>query len=747
MKIRKAALSAVFAGASFALSQGLLVQGAAAASGDGGSQLETVTVTSFVAHGAVSASKLDIPVRDVPMSVSAYTGDFMKAIETTNVADLYQYMTGIERAGNTGYDMVIRGFKTGGNDRNAIMTDGLPGLTVRFGSPPTIGIDHIEVVKGAASILYGQEQPGGFVNIITKKPQEQFSGEVKLIGTAEEARNGTANGLDTSFDVTGPFDAEGKYLYRVIGELGYTQHFRDYDFERPVYLAPSFAWNIDDNTQLLVQFEYRHTMTSYDTYLVAPNNDITKVRDIYTLYNQPNGWQRETGKTATVTFTHQFADGISWTLHYRHVTHEDSARGFDVVKFWPGNTSLERRARGQLNKRTYDFGDTYLTVPFDLGFVSNKMVIGAQIGQETDNFGRLQFYNAPQSPNPLSADISLYSPDYTTALALSAYPIGSTNDRNTDYVEKGVYFSDLLTFSDQFKAMVGLRYAAQGQTSLTLTPNPAIVPSTTTIKQATTKSYNQKWLPMAGLIYQPNDNLSFYASYSSSYVPQASSAQDIYGNNTFPPIEAKGYEVGTKDSFWDHKASMTVALFRINESNVLNTFSCATVPAATATGTCSATIGKERSQGVEVELNVHPLPNWQVLAGYAYTDATITGTNIANQLGAKLQNVPSNDFHVWSRYDVASGPLVGAGIGVGVSYVSDRKGTLPTASSTAVLDLPGYTVVDAALYYTYAENYDLTFKVSNLFDERYYASAGAQGEYNILPGTPRAYTLALTAHF
>lgn len=739
MKIRTILLSAVAAGASLGLAQAALAQSApSSAPADTGSQIETVTVTGFVSKGAITATKLDIPVRDVPLSVSSYTGSFMKAIQTTNIADLYQYMTGVERAGNTGYDMVIRGFKTGGNDRNAIMTDGLPGLTVRFGSPPTIGVDHVELVKGAASILYGQEQPGGFVNVITKKPQDLFAGEIKVIGTAEQARSGENWGIDTAGDVTGPIDKDGKFLYRLIGEIGYVKHFRDYSYERPVYLAPSFAWNIDDSTQLLLQFEYRHTMTNYDTYLVTPSNDITKVQDIYTLYNQPNGWQRETGKTATVTFTHEFSHNIAWTVHYRHVTHQDSARGFDVVKFWPGNTSLERRARGQLNYRHYDFGDTYVTVPFDLGFVSNKMVVGAQIGEEVDDFKRLQFYNAPQAPNPLNADIAFVNPDYSTALPLSSYPLGPLNDRITNYVEKGVYFSDLMTFTKQFKAMVGLRYASQYQSQLTLTPGKP---------NNTTQSNNQTWLPMGGLIYQPNDDLSFYASYSSSYVPQASSAQDIYGNNTFAPIEASGYEVGTKDTFWDRKANVTMALFKIDESNVLNSFSCATVPGATATGTCSEAIGKEQSQGVEVELNIHPLPSWQILAGYAYTDATVSATNIANQLHAQLADVPTHDFHVWTRYDIPSGALMGFGVGGGITYISDRNGTLPTATSTKVLDMPGYTLVDAALYYIYDDNYDLTFKISNLFDERYYASAGAQGQYTILPGTPRAFTLAVTAHF
>jgi len=127
---------------------------------DAGATDDIVVTGQFIDKGAASATKLAIPVLDTPFSVDSYNSNFLKAIETTNVSDLYRYMTGELVAGNTGYDISFRGFKTSGNDRNAILTDGLPGLSVRFGSPPTVGVDHIELVKGATSVLYGQAQPG-----------------------------------------------------------------------------------------------------------------------------------------------------------------------------------------------------------------------------------------------------------------------------------------------------------------------------------------------------------------------------------------------------------------------------------------------------------------------------------------------------------------------------------------------------------------------------------------------------------
>ncbi|MDB5445315.1 MAG: ferrichrome-iron receptor, partial [Phenylobacterium sp.] len=277
----------LFASAAVAAEAPAGAKSAAPPPAGGGDDVAEVVVTGrFLATGAFSGTKLNIPVADTPMSVSAYTRAFMNAIEVTNVADLYPYMTGVQRAGNTGYDITLRGFKTSGNDRNAIMTDGLPGLTVRFGSPPTIGTDHIEVVKGPASILYGQAQPGGFVNIITKKPRDVQETEVETRFDKGAGSVDRTKGVIVSADSTGPITSDGSLLYRLIGETGYDSGFRVNSYERPIYVAPSLTWKVSPDTELTLQLEYRRTKTHYDTYLVAPHKDIAFVAPIDTSYQE-----------------------------------------------------------------------------------------------------------------------------------------------------------------------------------------------------------------------------------------------------------------------------------------------------------------------------------------------------------------------------------------------------------------------------------------------------------------------------
>jgi len=345
---------------------------------------------------------------------------------------------------------------------------------------------------------------------------------------------------------------------------------------------------------------------------------------------------------------------------------------------------------------------------------------------------RLQFYNAPAT-GPNSLDISIYDPVYGVAPPLSSLPLVAPgankllNDRFTVLDSYGAYFADMMTLSSHWKATVGLRYARNRQSIAELKiPNVA-----------RTSKTNSKVLPMAGLVYQPNDQWSYYASYSTSYVPPAANAIDINGVNSFVPTFSDQVEVGSKANFMDGRLSATLAFYRIDEKDNFSHFAC-------AFGTCYQQLGKARSQGAEFEINARPLPNWQLTAGYAYTDAKITKSDNVAQVNSRLPNVPISSEHLWSRYDFRS--LQGLGFGLGVIHNGERHGLTPTKVNSPMLKLPAYTRVDAALYYNF-DQYVLTFKVENLFDKTYYQSAGFNGDINLLPGNPRLFTLSIRAFF
>jgi len=196
---------------------------------------------------------------------------------------------------------------------------------------------------------------------------------------------------------------------------------------------------------------------------------------------------------------------------------------------------------------------------------------------------------------------------------------------------------------------------------------------------------------------------------------------------------------------WDGALTATAALFRIDQTNVI----VASSSSACSTGSCSEQIGAARSQGVELEATARPLPNWNIIAGYAYTDARVTNNPkaaLAGPLaGGELPNSPLNAAHLWSRYDFTGSGLDGLGVGLGLSYVSTRVAYTPTASLLHPFVAPAYTVVDMGVYYT-IKKVDFTLKINNLLDTNYYLSGTVtQGKVNVQPGTPR--TAMLTASY
>ena len=690
---------------------------------------------------------MDIDVRDTPFSVSSYSESFMKAIETTNVADMYKYMTGVARTGGSGNDLNMRGFSMTAEDRNAILVNGLPGLAGRFGSPPTVAVERIEVVKGPSSVLYGAAQPGGFVNIVSKRPEGTRSATIDLKAMGYQGHGlspGDASGYSGSLDLTGPIDAERKFRYRFVGEYLDRDLFRTGAWEKDTYLAPSFTWKIANATSATVIYEHRKSDNSYDLGLAVPLNDITRAADIKTRYQQPGDFRNEVDNAVTLLANHAFSKNVTWNFGARVVKHHDDAAGFDQTGFIssgvardgtpcaPTAPCLRMRARGQHNEREWSFLDTNVNLNFDTGFVGHRMLVGLNGGREIANFERLQFSNGLAScPTATTFNCltqNLYNPVYDLP-TLSTLPRGNLNNQITTSWAQGIYVSDVMTLSEHWKATAGARYSADKQN----------IKDDKYHSLPTQNKSNSKGIPMAGLLFQPSTELTLYTSYATSFVPAPANAQNEAGLNPFKPEASAQVEVGAKYDRADGNLTATAALFQIDKKDVLTFFNC-------AIGTCAQQLGKVKSKGLELELDWRLLEGLQVTAGYAYTDAKVTAAMDPLLVDARLVNVPKNSAHMWSRYDF-SGALHGLGVGVGVSYIGDRAGTLRATGNTTVLRLPAYTIVDAGVYYAFSR-YALTLKINNVFDKTIIESSGFEaGPLQVTPGAPRNVQLSLRVHF
>ena len=710
--------------------------------------VESIVVQGkFIETGAKSAMKMDIDLRDTPFSVSSYSESFMKAIETTNVADMYKYMTGVARTGGSGNDLNMRGFSMTAEDRNAILVNGLPGLAGRFGSPPTVAVERIEVVKGPSSVLYGAAQPGGFVNIVSKRPEGTRSATIDLKAMGYQGHGlslGDDSGFSGSLDLTGPIDAARKFRYRFVGEYLDRDLFRTGAWEKDTYLAPSFTWKPGNATSGTVIYEHRKSDNAYDLGLAVPLNDITRVADIKTRYQQPADFRNEVDDAVTLLANHAFSEHATWNFATRVVKHHDDAAGFDQTGFItagvardgtscsPTAPCLRMRARGQHNEREWSFMDTSVNLNFNTAAVGHRMLVGLNGGREIANFERLQFSNGlancPTATTFNCLTQNLYNPVYDLP-ALSSLPKGGLNNQITTSYAQGIYVSDVMTLSEHWKATLGGRYSWDKQS----------IRDDKYHSVPTQYKSNHKGVPMAGLLFQPTAELTFYTSYATSFVPAPANAQDETGVNSFRPEEAKQVEAGAKYDRVDANLTATAALFKIDKKDVLTFFNC-------ALGTCAQQLGEVQSKGLELELNWRPLEALQLTSGYAYTDAKVTTATDPLLVGARLVNVPKNSAHLWARYDF-SGALQGLGVGVGASYIGDRAGTLRATGNTTVLRLPAYTVVDTGIYYVFSR-YAFTLKVNNLFDKTIIESSGFEaGPLQVTPGAPRNVQLSMRMHF
>jgi iron complex outermembrane receptor protein len=719
-------------------------------------RLAEVVVTSLYRRNADASMKMGIPVRDTPLSIESYSHSFLNSIETQQVADLYRYMTGLQKAGLTGYDLTIRGFSTSDPDRNTVLTDGLPGLSVRFGSPPTIGISHVELVKGAASLLYGQATPGGFVNIITKKPEAVGHTELQARETLSASAYPRARGGDVSFDSTGPLGTD-RILYRLIGQISDDRYFRSSSYQRGKYLEPMLTARLGEATTATLQFEYRSVSADYENVgLLAPVSavaaTVTQLAPIQTTYTAPGTSRNERGTTTSLFIRHAIAGGGSLNLSVRSVDHHDYADAFDITGFDNSDATrhtLDLRARDQWNQRTYNFADANAVLTAHTAGIHHRVLLGIDAGKEIDDFHRTRFC-ALNSPGEPRADpscntgasqfaISLLSPSFGSVPPPSAFGAGKPADNWNLSQTAAAYLLDLVTLSPRWKALAGVRYSHDRLKVFINRFDPAQPP----FQQTTSTT-----LPQIGVIFQPDPLWSLYASYSTSYTPVDPSTPALVGAPLFKPVQGKGAEAGVKAELLEHRLDLTGAVFLINETNVLDPESDTTAQQC-PTGDCDVQVGAARSKGMELELDAKPSDAWTLIAGYAYTDARVTASSAAGPIvGQELPDSPLNAFHAWTRYDVLSGTVRGLGVGIGYSYIGRRVANTGTLSIPGQFVLPGYQVVDLALYKRFGTGLAMTLKIDNLFDATYYQDGTiTSGMVSIDAGAPRTAELYLTYEF
>ncbi|MEH1832774.1 MAG: TonB-dependent siderophore receptor [Nostoc sp.] len=646
----------------------------------------------YRATDSSTATKTDTPLRDIPASIQIVPRQVLEDQRAERLQDALENL-GITQSTNFGgaalSQFIIRGFEQRGYFRNGSLDN--------YSVTPVdlANVERVEVLKGPASVLFGQGAPGGIINLITKQPlSEPYY--------AAEFTAGSYDFYRPTLDFSGPLNSDKTLLYRLNVAYQNAGSFRDFVDSERIFIAPSLTWKISANTKLNFDFEYLNLDAVFDRGIPALGNRPAPI-PISRFLGFPQAYQHTTLYKGGYTLEHRFSD--NWQL--RNALFITSIKAGDRYANPSDSPLTDNRflERDFTNDRfptdNYNL-QTEVTGKFATGSINHQSLIGLELNRNT---GPYIVRSAELPP------IDIFNPDYNTAIP-TGLPIGFNTQFNTNSL--GLYLQDQITLLDNLKLLVGGRFDFTGQENKnTLTGD--------NISQS-----DHAFSPRVGLVYQPIPPISLYASYSRSFVLNIGTSVD---GSTFDPERGTQYEVGVKADL-SNKVSATLAAYHITKSNVLTP--------DPNNPNFSIQVGEQRSQGIELNVAGEILSGLKIIGSYGYTDAEITRDNLF-AVGNRLYNVPKNAASLWTTYEIPKGKLQGLGFGLGLYYVGDRQGDFENS-----VVLPSYFRTDAALYYKH-NNWKAAINIKNLFDEKYYENA--QSRNIIYPGAPLTVLGTISVEF
>ncbi|WP_244329179.1 TonB-dependent siderophore receptor [Tolypothrix sp. PCC 7910] len=639
---------------------------------------------------ASTATKTDTPLLEVPQAIQVIPRQVIDDQRVQRVSDVLRNVSGVtiktDYAGSAdGY--TIRGFDTNANLRNGFRHDSFTSFT------DSSTLERIEVLKGPASVLYGQLEPGGIVNYITKQPLEQpyYSATFSA---------GSYSYYRPEIDISGPLTPDNNILYRFVAAYENSGGFRDFAFKELYTFAPSLRVKLSDRTNLDLQYEYVNLNQSYDRGLPP----ISRSFDLPISFNfgEPTDKYELFANRINVTLDHRFTENWRFRSAVSVQTVDTSRSNFQPVDFQnlfdeDGRTVARRYNKVGDYSRDYSWQND-LIGKFNTGSIKHEVLLGFELGRSEFGYPFFISYDVPS--------LDILNPVYGAAIP-TTFEEGFQGRTNTYRV--GLYFQDQVALLPNFKILLGGRLDF---VNFKDEYNPDLINGAET---EITERYYEKFSPRIGLVYQPTENLSLYASYSRAFKPNEYAI--AVGGRPLEPETGTQYEVGVKGEFLNGKLTATLAAYEITKNNV------STTDLDNPDFTIAA--GEVKSRGFEIDIAGEILPGWNVIASYSHNDAYVSADN-SLPVGDRLANAPRNSASLWTTYQIQSGNLKGLGFGGGVFFVGDREATLPNT-----IAIPSFVRTDAAIFYR-RDNYQIGLNFKNLLDTRYYDSSG----FLLSPGAP-----------
>ncbi|AOP88427.1 TonB-dependent siderophore receptor [Enterobacter kobei] len=651
-----------------------------------------------------TATLTTMPMLDIPQVVNTVSDKVLADQHATTLDEALYNVSNVVQTntlGGTQDAFVRRGF--GANRDGSIMTNGLRTVLPRSFNAAT---ERVEVLKGPASTLYGILDPGGLINVVTKRPEKTFGGAISA--TSSSFGGGTGQ-----VDVTGPIDGT-RLAYRLTGEYQDEDYWRNFGNERSTFIAPSLTWFGDDAT-VTVLYSHRDYKTPFDRGTIFDLNTKQPVNvNRNTRFDEP--FNITDGQSDLAQLNAEYRLNSQWTAKFDYSYSQDkySDNQARVMAYDAKTGNLTRRVdatQGSTQRMHSTRADLQGNV--DIAGFYNEILTG--VSYENYDLLRTDMMRCKNVKG-----FNIYHPVYGK-LDKCTTVSAADSDQTLKQESYSAYAQDALYLTDKWIAVAGMRY--QYYTQYAGKGRPFNV---------NTDSRDEQWTPKLGLVYKLTPSVSLFANYSQTFMPQSSIASYI---GDLPPETSNAYEVGAKFDLFDG-VTANIALFDIHKRNVLYTESI-------GGETIAKTAGRVRSQGVEVDLAGSLTDNTNIIASYGYTDAKVLED--PDYAGKPLPNVPRHTGSLFLTYDIhnafAGNTLTLGGGGHGVSRRSATNG--------ADYYLPGYFVADAFAAYKMKLQYPVTLQVNvkNLFDKTYYTSSIATNNLGNQIGDPREVQFTVKMEF
>ena len=640
-----------------------------------------VTVTAeggYVAASSTTSTKTEAPLLELPQSVSVITMDQMTArnVQTVNEAIQYTGSVGVDTYGTEPrYDWInIRGF-----DQS---TYGLFRDNSRWQSGQVSGqvdpylLQEVDVVKGPSSVLYGQNTPGGLVNLVTKRPLAQTSNEVVL-------NYGSNNRAQVQADLSGPLDVQGRWRYRLTGLFRDSDTQVDYVPDNRWFVAPAITWTPSSSVTWTVLADYQHDKTGWSQFLPSqgtfvdnPNGKIE--RSFFTGEPGYDDFERDQWSVGSL-----FEWRIDETYTVRNTLRYSSIEFAGKTAFGGGlqddMRTLSRFGFGNsLDLKVFTM-DTNASAVFRTGSVEHSVLVGVDYSESESTI---------VSGFALAPAIDVFQPVYGARIP----DLFTYYDTRQPTSLLGVYAQDHMKLGTHLVGTLSGRY---DWTELTTDDR---------IGKTATEQDPSKFSGRVGLTYLFDSGVAPYASYSTSFLPTP--GVDFYGQ-PFDPTTGEQIEGGLKFQPKGSNSFLTASAFQITQSNVsvpdpdnpLNTIQQ----------------GEVRSRGYEIEGVGNLSSGLSFHASWSWLDQEVTKTTDPALLGKRPPLAPKDLLGIAAEYNVANGPLSGLGVGAGLRYVGTRAG-----DPANTIEVPSYTLFDAFARYVWKST-EFQLSATNVFDKTYVA--------------------------